>query len=677
MYWLNEASRKFLSEGYLSEGETPEGRIKDIADSAERILGIEGFSNKFYSYMEQGFYSLSSPVWANFGKERGCPISCFGSFCGDSVVDIMDCSAEVGVQTKLGGGTSAYFGDVRCIGSPISGGGKSDGVLPFLRIFETVVGVCKQTEIRRGSFAAYLPIDHGDIKEFLKIKQPKFPVQHIFPAVTVSDEWMNSMIEGDVEKREIWAQVLKSRNETGVPYILFSDNVNNNKPECYKDKEIYSSNLCVSGDTLVLTEGGEFRIDSLAGQEVNVYNGWKFTKALAAKTNDSAKLFRVKLKSGEHLDCTEYHKFYDSYNKEVRCGDLVANQRLLSWKHPISKKNIYHSVESVTEIGYGPTYCVNEPQRNIAVFNGILTGNCNEIALPVTEDESFVCCLSSINLAKWDDVVKTDAIETLTMFLDAVMTEFIDKAKSIKFMERSVRFAERHRALGIGILGWHSYLQDNLIPFESMQAKLLNSEIAKIMKDRTYAASSKLAELFGECEVTKGTGRRNATTMANAPTTSSSFILGQISQSFEPFRSNYYVKDLAKGLFTFKNPKLEEVLESLGMNNDETWESIRDNDGSVQHLDLPDSLKEVFKTFGEISQMEIVIQAAQRQKYIDQGQSLNLLFDPNTPTKEVNKVVIRAWELGVKGLYYQHSYNASRKFGQKLQNMTICKNCEG
>jgi ribonucleoside-diphosphate reductase alpha chain len=262
----------------------------------------------------------------------------------------------------------------------------------------------------------------------------------------------------------------------------------------------------------------------------------------------------------------------------------------------------------------------------------------------------------------------------LTFFLDAVMTEFIRKAENIKFMERPVRFAKRHRALGIGWLGWHSYLQSKMILFESMEAKLKNAEIAVTIKNKAYEASKELASLFGEPEVLKGYGRRNTTLTAIAPTKSSSFIMGQSSECIEPHRSNYYVRDLEKGKFSVRNKHLEELLEDKGQNTDKVWNSILKHNGSVQHLEFLDRKeKDVFKTFIEISPMEIVVQAAQRQKYIDQGQSINLMIHPSTPVKDVNLLIIEAWKLGVKALYYQISQNAAQNFARNILN---CSSCE-
>jgi len=543
-YWLNEDSRKFLERGYLMNNESPEDRIKEIADAAENELGISGFSNKFQEYMSYGWFSLSSPIWANYGKKRGLPISCFGSYIDDTLESILGKQAEVGMMTKVGGGTSAYFGDLRERGADISVGGKSNGPVHFMELFESVTNVVSQSNVRRGSFAAYLPIDHPDILEFLRIRSDGNPIQNLSIGVTVSDDWMKSMIDGDSDKRKIWVKVIQKRFESGYPYIFFDDNMNNGAPEVYKDKnlKIHASNLC------------------------------------------------------------------------------------------------------------------------------------SEIALHSNKDESFVCNLSSLNLLHWDDWKDTDAVETLTYFLDAVMSEFISKTDNVPYMEAPRKFAQRQRALGIGVLGWHSYLQSKMVSFESMEAKMLSGQIFSSIKDKSHKASRDLANKYGEPPLLEGYGMRNVTTMAIAPTTSSSFILGQVSPSVEPLNSNYFVKDLAKGKFTYKNPYLENVLQKYDKNDVETWKSILVNGGSVQHLDfLTEEEKDVFKTFGEISQKEVIIQASIRQKYIDQAQSINLMIHPKTPVKEVNQLLIFAWEQGVKTLYYHRGTNPSQELSRNLLN---CASCE-
>ena len=554
--WLNENSRKFLAAGYLGDGITAEERIANIAQRAEQLLEMPGFADKFYYYMSQGFYSLASPVWSNFGKERGLPISCFGSHIDDDIGNILYSQSEVGMMSKLGGGTSGYFGKIRHRGAAIKDNGEASGAVHIMRLFESMVDVVSQGSVRRGRFSPYLPIDHPDIMEFLEIGTEGNPIQELTHGVTVKDDWMQQMIDGDVEKRTVWAKVLQSRGEMGYPYIFFTDNANNGAADVYKDKNlpIYASNLCT------------------------------------------------------------------------------------------------------------------------------------EIMLPSDHNWSFVCVLSSINLLHYDKWKDTDAVETMIYFLDAVITEFLEKLEVYKnsddlddqqtflFMERAYNFSKENRALGMGVLGWHSLLQSKMLPFDSQGAFDLNSEVFKNIKEHSNKASRDLAEKFGEPELLKGYGRRNTTLNAVAPTTSSAFILGQVSQGIEPIWSNIYVKDIAKIKTTIKNPFLVKLLEEKGMDTPEVWKQIRDRDGSVQDLEfLSENEKEVFKTYAEIDQMSIIYQAANRQNHIDQGQSLNIIIHPDTSTKDINKIHVTAWKLGLKSLYYQHSMNAAQKFKQKKE----CESCEG
>jgi Ribonucleotide reductase, alpha subunit len=280
-----------------------------------------------------------------------------------------------------------------------------------------------------------------------------------------------------------------------------------------------------------------------------------------------------------------------------------------------------------------------------------------------------------MNALHFDSWRETDAVETLTQFLDAVLAEFIEKADGVPFMDRAVRFARRHRAIGIGVLGWHSYLQSRMVPFDSMDAMRANDALFRTIHERSYAASAALAERFGEPPVLEGYGRRHATTMAVAPTKSSSYILGQVSPSVEPLKSNYFVRDGAKRKSTQKNRFLEAILRERGHDDRAVWDSIAARDGSVQHLEvLSDAEKDVFRTFAEIPQMAIINQAAQRQRYIDQAQSLNISIDPDEVTpKQINQLYIAAWRKGIKSLYYQHSVNAAQKFSRDILE---CRACE-
>lgn len=244
--WLTENSRKFLESGYLTEGTTPEGRIREIAERAESILKIDGYADKFYKYMAEGFFSLASPVWSNFGKKRGLPISCFGSNIADDMGNILYTQSEVGMMSKLGGGTSGYFGNLRHRGAPVKNNGVSSGAVHIMQLFEKMVDVVSQGSVRRGRFSPYLPVEHPDIKEFLEIGTEGNSIQELTHGVTVTDKWMQEMIDGDVEKRSIWAKVIQRRGEIGYPYIFFKDHANNQAADVYQDKkhQIVASNLC-------------------------------------------------------------------------------------------------------------------------------------------------------------------------------------------------------------------------------------------------------------------------------------------------------------------------------------------------------------------------------------------------------------------------------------------------
>jgi len=918
-YWLNKESIKFLERGYLLEGEDAKQRYANIASVAQNYLAKKGFADKFNDYLSRGFYSLSSPIISNFGRDRGLPISCFGSYVPDTMEGILDKVSEVGIMTKMGGGTSAYFGALRGRGSAISAGGESTGSVHFMELFDKLMNVVSQGNVRRGSFAAYLPIDHPDIGEFLKIRSEGNNIQDLSFGVCIDDAWMKSMIDGDKEKRKLWGDIIKKKFETGYPYIFFTDNVNNNKPQVYKDKgmKIHHTNLCVSGDQRVVSSLGLLTAKELheIGSEFLLFDNKKVVKSSPMQLIEKdADVYKITLENGMSHTITDYHKvvvkdkisqkkesFQEVLTKNVECkdlkiGDFVAVQtnkglfgsvhkpkeafllglyqadgtqhkdyimldiwendfdlleevqsyhdyvcdtydtqiskfgrkynnpkfvdcvvrenssakkrltskalkkalnfdkgyipdwiwesdELTQWQYikglyyadgtvfksssngePIQislasidkdfltevqlilsnlgmqssikllrksgysllpngkhgekyyntqdcyrliisnkndaltfnentlfldRKNIlvedkeyrdntkkFFKIISIEYVGKEDVYCVTvDSDEHHWICNGFVTHNCTEIMLPNGSDESFVCNLASMNAETYDEWKDTDAVKTMIYFLDAVMTEFINKTEGMRFMEAPRKFAINHRALGLGLLGWHSLLQSKMIPFESMEAKFLNVELWKHMKQQSEEASRELAQEYGEPELLKGYGMRNTTLLAIAPTTSSSFIVGQVSPSIEPLRDNYFVKDLAKIRSSFKNPHLKEVLKKYEKDDDETWKSILTKAGSVQHLDfLSDLEKNVFKAFGEISQKEIIIQAAQRQKYIDQGQSLNILIPPNTKPKEVNELMIFAWEQGIKSLYYQRNANPAQELARSI---LTCASCEG
>jgi ribonucleoside-diphosphate reductase alpha chain len=918
--WLNEYSQQYLESDYLVSGQSLDERVDVICQTIAKILGDKlSIADKFKENLKKGWYSLSTPIWANFGTDRGLPISCFSSTIEDNMASILYTNAEVGMMTKYGGGTAAYFGDLRGRGHPIKNNGYSSGAVHFMQMFDSQMSVISQGSTRRGNFAAYLPINHPDIMEFLKIKSEGFLIQDLSFGVCVEDEWLQSMKDGDKEKRKIWAKVLEVRANVGYPYIIFTDNVNKNTADVYIDKEmkITHSNLCIAGDQRVVTSLGYLTAKELCELDIplSLFDGEKEVKSSKMKLREhSADIFKITLENGLEHRITGYHplpvlntatkQISKTLCQDLKVGDIIAIQtnkglfgeldmpkeafllglyqgdgtqtktdimldlwendfdlekeiqeafnyihfkyncdnygvinqtarlvgtrrrnpatfhtcnagqsnvakkRLSSrtlkkaldfkkgivpdwiWKSsektqwqyvrgllysdgtcgmyngkgdsiqvslasidltflkdvqlifnnlglqssirllrksgqnllPDGKggKKYYHTkdcwrlivsnkascieldlntgflkrksinlsnrkyrdntkkgykISSIMYEGREPVYCPTvESEDHIFISQGFKTFNCSEIFLPTSATESFVCDLSSMNLLHYDDWKDTDAVEVLIYVLDAVMEEFIEKSKNIMFMDRAHNFAKNHRALGLGVLGWHSLLQSKMIPFESMEAKLLNTTIFKGLQKKTLEASQYLATIYGEPKLLKGYGRRNSTTMAIAPTKSSAFILGQVSEGIEPHKSNYYIKDLAKGKFSIRNVHLKDLLASLQRDTSEVWESILKNKGSVQHLDfLTIEQKNVFKTFQEISPREIVIQAASRQKYIDQGQSLNLMINPKTPVKDVNALILEAWELGVKAFYYQIGINAAQELSQ---NILTCTSCE-
>lgn len=546
IWWLNDESEQILNRGYLLKGETVQGAIDRIATAASKQLYRPELKEKFIEIIENGWMSLSSPIWANMGTERGLPISCFNVHVPDNIEGITHKLGEVIMQTKIGGGTSGYFGELRGRGTAVTDNGQSSGAVSFMKLFDTAMDTISQGGVRRGAFAAYLDIDHPDIEEFLQIKNIGNPLQNLFFGVCVPDYWMQEMVDGDMEKRSLWAKVLESRQQKGMPYIFFSDNVNKNKPQVYKDK-----------------------------------------------------------------------------NMRINASNL-----------------------------------------------------CSEIMLPSNFDESFICCLSSMNLELYDEWKDTDAVQTAVFFLDAVLQEFIAKTENNYYLKSANNFAKRHRAIGLGVMGWHSYLQKNMLAFESMEAKQITHQIFSHIRSEADIATEDLAAIYGEPELLEGYGARNATLLAIAPTTSSSAILGQTSPGIEPFSSNYFKAGLSKGNFIRKNKYLKALLEEKGIDNEDTWRSIMLNQGSVQHLEeLTPEEKMIFKTFKEISQLEIIQQASIRQRFIDQAQSLNINIPANLPVKEVNKLIIEAWKLGVKTLYYQRSQSVSKEI--VVQNLVECVSCEG
>ena len=525
-----------LSAGYLLPEETPRKMFQRVAKAAAVINEDETLLDDLFTCLWNGWLGLASPVAANFGTNRALPISCYSVHLSDSISSIYSHLKEVAQLSKNGGGVGVYMGDVRPAGAPISGGGKSTGIVPWAQQYDLAARVVSQGGVRRGSFAIYLPIDHPDVPELLRAKDHskgdprKFVDSNV--ALTISDEWVESMIAGDKKKQELFGEVLRTRMISGSPYLVFIDNANAQNPECYKDR------------------------------------------GLSVKTSNL----------------------------------------------------------------------------------------CSEIFLHTDEQHSFVCVLSSLNLARYDEfknwkspITGRTVPQVAIHLLDAVVSEFIRKSRDKVGLGRAVRFAEKSRALGLGTMGLHTLYQKCGLPFKSPQARELNIESHKWIRHESEIASRELAKRLGEPEWCVGSGLRHTHLLAIAPTRTNSVISGAFSQGVEPVDSNYFVAKQAKGTYVRKNPVLEKLLCEKGV-DDTIWEQILEAKGSVQELDcLSDFEKEVFQTAREIDQFELVKQAADRQPFVCQGQSLNLFVDPESDAAYITRLHLSAWRMGLKSLYYLKS----------------------
>ncbi len=550
--WMELEGYLTLNRGYLLPNETPRQMYSRVAKAAASYYAdADKWEHKFFNVMWQNWLCPSSPVLSNMGTNRGLSISCNSIHISDSVHSIFMKNHELAMLSKNGAGVGIYLGDVRARGTNISGNGKSDGIIGWCKNYDSTIVSVSQGSTRRGAAAVYLPIDHGDIEEFINIRRPTGDVNrrclNLNHGICITDDWMNSMLEGDKKKRLLWQEILTNRVETGEPYLFFTDNVNSQNPACYADK------------------------------------------GLSVKTS------------------------------------------------------------------------------NI----------CSEVFLHTDPDHSFVCCLSSLNLVKWNEWKNTDTVEVAVRFLDAVLQEYIVKSEDVPGLEASRRSAIKGRAIGIGVLGWHSLLQSKMLPFDSFEAMSLNGQIFKMMRERAEAETRVLATELGEPEWCKGYNRRNTHLLAVAPTVSNSIISGGHSAGIEPIAANFYSQKSAKGTFIRKNTMLETLLASKDKNDSEIWKSINEFSGSVQHLDfLSKEEKEVFLTAREINQHAIIKQAAQRQKYIDQGQSINLFFASNSNPKYIHEVHIAAWEGGLKSLYYFRTEGVIRG-DMASRSKEECSACEG
>ncbi len=550
--FLTEEGFATMQSGYLLKNETPKDAYKRVAKAAASYYTNNSYwEKKFFDIIWNNWLCLSSPILSNLGTERGLPISCNSIHCDDNLDNIFKKSHELAMLSKKGAGVGIYIGDLRARGVSITGNGQSEGIVPWCKIYDTTAMSVSQGSTRRGAAAVYLPVEHGDIEEFLQIRKPIGDMNrrclNLHQGVCISDNWMNDMLKGDESKRKIWTEILSTRSMTGEPYLFFTDAINNNNPECYK------------------------------------------------KNNLSVKTSNI----------------------------------------------------------------------------------CSEIVLHTDPDHSFVCCLSSLNLMRWDEWKDTDTVEISVRFLDAVLSEYIKKSENIPGFEPSRNSAIKGRAIGIGVLGWHSLLQSKILAFDSFDSMMLNATIFKTIREKANKETQVLAKELGEPEWCKGFGIRNTHLLAIAPTVSNSIISGGYSAGIEPIAANIFSQKTAKGTFIKKNELLVKLLKNYNKDNIDTWKSINEQSGSVQHLSfITNQEKLTFLTAREINQFSIIKQASQRQKYIDQSQSVNLFFGVNSSPKYIHEVHISAWQEGLKTLYYYRTEGVI-KGDMASRSKDECASCEG
>lgn len=565
---LTEFGKSTLKDRYLLPGETYQDRFAKVA---AYYADDSDHAQRMYDYVSNLWFMPSTPVLSNGGTDRGLPISCFLNEAGDSLDGIVNLWNENVWLAAKGGGIGSYWGNLRSIGEKVRGNGKTSGIIPFIKVMDSLTLAISQGSLRRGSAAVYLPVWHPEIEEFVDIRRPtggdpNRRTLNLHNGVVVTDAFMRA-VENDeewallspkdssvvrkVKAREIWIRILTTRIETGEPYILNIDHVNRALPEHQK----------------------------LAGLTVKMSN------------------------------------------------------------------------------------------------------LCTEITLPTGMDHlgnerTAVCCLGSVNVEyfrEWKD--NELFIEDIMRFLDNVLTDFIERAPDS--MAKAKYSAMRERSVGLGVMGFHSFLQKNLIAFESVMAKVWNEKIFKLLRQHADGASKKLAKERGPCPDAADYNimERFSNKIAIAPNASTSIICGGTSPGIEPFTANSFTHKTLNGSFAVRNKHLKNLLAQKNRDDDETWSSITIHEGSVQHLDcLTEEEKQVFKTAFEINQNWLVDHAGDRSPYICQAQSLNLFLPADIHKRDLHQVHMRAWKRGVKSLYYARSKSIQR--AEKVSNVDSPESAE-
>jgi len=550
---LTEFGKTTLRDRYLLPGESYQDMFARVSTAFADDIG---HAQRIYDYMSKLWFMPATPVLSNGGAERGLPISCFLNAVGDSLDGIMDTWNENVWLASNGGGIGTYWGSVRSIGEKVGQNGQTSGIIPFIRVMDSLTLAISQGSLRRGSAAVYLDIHHPEIEEFLEIRKAAGDFNrkslNLHHGLNITDEFMLAVQDDlpfalrspkddtplkHVNARKLWQKILELRLQTGEPYIIFSDTVNKQMPSHQKKLglKVRQSNLC---------------------SEIMLHTGM------------------------DH--------------------------------------------------------------------NG--------------RERTAVCCLSSLNAETFQEWEKDpDFLEDVFRFLDNVLQDFIERAPPE--MERAIYAAMRERSVGLGLMGFHSFLQRQGVSMESAMAKVWNNKIFRHIRRGADAASVKLAQERGPCPdaAENNVMARFSHKLAIAPTASISIICGGTSAGIEPIPANIYTHKTLSGSFAVKNPYLEQLLEEKGKNTESVWSSILKNEGSVQHLDfLSDDEKGIFKTAFEIDQRWVIELAADRTPLICQSQSLNVFLPGDVDKWDLHMLHWMAWERGVKSLYYCRSKSVQR-----------------
>ncbi len=559
---LTEFGKATLSDRYLM----PEENYQDLFARVAAYYGDdEAHAGRLYDYISKLWFMPATPILSNGGTERGLPISCFLNETEDSLGGIVDLWNENVWLASRGGGIGSYWGNLRSLGEKVGRNGKTSGVVPFIRVQDSLTLAISQGSLRRGSSAVYLDISHPEIEEFIDLRRPtggdpNRKALNLHHGVAITDDFMEA-VENDgewnllspkdkhvvetIKARDLWIKLLNARIETGEPYIIYIDTVNRSIPEHHKELDL-----------------------------------------------------------------------------KVKMSNL-----------------------------------------------------CSEITLPTGPDHlgvsrTAVCCLSSLNLETYEEWKDEEGfIEDVMRFLDNVLSDFINKAPDS--MQRAKYSAMRERSVGLGVMGFHSYLQSKMIPFESVMAKVWNKKMFEHIRKEADKASQTLAEERGPCEDAKDCGvmERFSNKMAIAPTASISIICGNASPGIEPFAANAFTQKTLSGSFQVRNKYLKKLLAEKGQDTDEIWSSVTTHEGSVQHLDfLSEEEKLVFKTAYEMDQRWVVEHGADRAPYVCQAQSVNLFIPGNVHKRDLHQLHFQAWKKGLKSLYYCRSTSMQRadKVSQKM-----------